>query len=341
VWYGVEGTYTPDGIQSNQFFDDFVRRQSNVFMVHCGHFHEEYRQTSTNLFGRPVHEVLHDYQDDPNGGDGWLRLMQFDTASNRINVQSYSTTRDEYRTADESRFTLGVNFDQYRTQGGSAFFQNGINGYNGTKDTWVSQANRGTSYGNSSVIVVDDDVNNSIFSDNRGQGLLGFDGITTATNEAGKIPLGAVITSASLTLHIPDDIDNPFANPRFFIYMMTRPWDENSTWDSLQGGLTQGSDYGQLIASFAGDNNPDGDLLRLIDVSAAVQAWANGAPNYGFAIIPEIISGNDDGIEMWSSEYSVAILRPALEVNWTRTIPAPGTLGLAAGAAVLFTRRRR
>ena len=74
-WYQMEGTYAEGGIKSEELFDWFIRRNPNILMVQCGHFHEEYRQTSTNVYGKPVHEVLADYQDLPNGGDGWLRVM--------------------------------------------------------------------------------------------------------------------------------------------------------------------------------------------------------------------------------------------------------------------------
>ncbi len=341
VWYGLEGTYSEGGIQSNEFFDNFVRMQKNVFMVQCGHFHEEYRQTSSALNGNVIHEVLADYQDDPNGGDGWLRLMEFDVQQNRINVESYSTTRDEFRSADESRFQLNVDFDRYRSTRNVAVFQQGVGGYSGTKDTWISQANRDASYGNDGTIVVDDDVNNNIFTDNRGQGLLRFDDILTATNEPGKVPFGSTITSAELRFQVPDDIDTPFASPNFMVYVLLRPWDENSTWNSLVGGLVSGQDYGQLIGTFSGDNNPDGDFVRILDVTAAVQLWANGQANYGFAIIPQIISGNDDGIGIFSSEASNILLRPALEVQYFRMIPSPGTAVMLTAGTLLATRRRR
>jgi hypothetical protein len=341
VWYGVEGLYNPSGIQSEEFFQNFVRMQKNVFMVQCGHFHEEFRQQSQAINGNTVHEVLADYQDDPNGGDGWLRLMDFDLAANKIHVDSYSTTRNEFRSASESKFSLDVDFDRYRTTQGVAVFQQGVNAYQGTKDTWVSQANRTTSYGNNQTIVVDDDVNNSIFSDNRGQGLLRFDEILTTTNEAGKVPMGAMITSAELRIHVPDDIDTPFASPNFMVYLLTRPWDENSTWDSLVGGLVAGQDFGTLIGTFSGDNQPDGDQLRVLNVTSAVQFWASGGANYGFAIIPEIISGNDDGIEIYSSEAANILLRPVLDVQYIRLIPAPGPVGVALLAGLLAARRRR
>jgi hypothetical protein len=62
VWYSVEDVYNPDGIRSEEFFQWFVRRNPSVFMVTCGHFHEEFRQVSQNVAGLPVHEVLADYR---------------------------------------------------------------------------------------------------------------------------------------------------------------------------------------------------------------------------------------------------------------------------------------
>jgi hypothetical protein len=62
--------------------------------------------------------------------------------------------------------------------------------------------------------------------------------------------------------------------------------------------------------------------MRRINVTAAVQAWANGTANYGLAILPQIISGNDDGIDIRSSENSNTILRPRLEVTYV-VVPGP------------------
>jgi hypothetical protein len=47
-----------------------------------------------------------------------------------------------------------------------------------------------------------------------------------------------------------------------------------------------------------------------------VQSWSNGQPNWGIAILPEIISGNDEGIEIWTSEFGNPLLRPRLEVTY-------------------------
>jgi hypothetical protein len=319
IWYSVEGLYNPDGIRSEEFFLWFVRRNPGVFMVTCGHFHEEFRQVSQNVAGLPVHEVLADYQDDPNGGDGWMRIMKFDTLANVIDVDTYSPTLAAVRTAAESDFTLSVEFDRYRLAPGTSFkaFQPGIGGYAGTQDTWVSQENPNSSYGNNDVRVSDDDTANSFFADYRGQALLRFDGVVGGAG----IPAGSEILSATLVVDITDDIDTPLYNPVFYVHQVVRPWDEASTWNSLSGGLTVGADLAPAFAQFSGDNNPDQDTMRRIDVTSLVNAWMQGAPNWGVAIMPQIISGNDDGIEIVASENGNAMLRPRLEVTFRAPVP--------------------
>ena len=321
IWYAAEGLYDPNGIRSEEFWRWFVRRNTNVFMVTCGHFHEEYRQVSTNVAGRPVHEVLADYQDDPNGGDGWMRIMRFDTAAGVIDVDTYSPTLGAIRTAEESDFDLAVDFAAYTLPGGVSFkaFHQGINGYQGTQDTWVNQQSPNSSYGNNDTRTSDDDVANSFFSDFRGQALLRFDGIVGP----GAIPVGSEVLSARLFIDVSNDIDTPLFNPRFDVHRVIRAWDENSTWNSLSGGLTVGQDLAPREASFSGDNSPDGDGMRIIDLTNMVRAWLAGEPNWGIAILPEIISGNDDGIELRTSENGNVILRPRLEVTF-RAPPAPG-----------------
>ena len=314
IWYSIEGLYNPDGIRSEEFFQWFVRRNPGVFMVTCGHFHEEYRQVSQNVAGLPVHEILADFQDDPNGGDGWLRIMKFNTIAGTIDVDTYSPTLGAVRTASESDFTLAVDFDRYMLAPGTAVkaFQQGIGGYEGTQDTWVSQQNPNTSYGDNDRRVSDDDTANSFFSDYRGQALVRFDGIVGGQG----IPEGSEILSATLVIDIADDIDTPFYNPSFLVHKVVRGWSESSTWNSLSGGLTVGSDLAPSFASFSGDNNPNSETMRRIDVTQVVREWMAGTPNWGLAIMPQIISGNDDGIEIIASENANTILRPRLEVTY-------------------------
>lgn len=327
IWYGIEGIYAPGGLQTPRIFDTFVRRNPQVFLVNCGHFHEEFRQTSTNAFGNPVHEVLADYQDDPNGGDGWLRIMTMDLGANRIEFESYSPTLDLFRFASESKFTLPTTFADYAEARPVVVLQQGINGYDGTLDTWVNEDSPNTSYGENDTRVSDDDTANSFFSDDRGQALIRFDGLI-----GDHVPAGAQIVSAALTIELADDIDNPLYDPDFFVYRCDTAWGEQSTWNSLGNGLG-GGELGPLLAVFSGDNSPNADFMRRVDVTAAVQAWADGQPNWGFAILPEIISGNDDGIEILTSESGAALLRPRLEVVYEADCAGYSSYGTAAELA--------
>jgi hypothetical protein len=322
IWYTIEGVHAQGGIQGEDAWRWFFRQNPSIFMINCGHFHEEYRQVSTNFAGLPVHEVLADYQDDPNGGNGWLRIMEFDVAADAIYVESYSPTLDEYRYEDESMFTLNVDFDAYRLAPGTAFaaFQQGVLGYDGTRDTWISEDEPDTAYGDDGVKEVDDDTTNGIFSDEEGQTLLKFTGVFG--DGEGRVPAGAQIIEAWLTIELANDIDHPIFDPDFYVYEMLVPWEESSTWNSMNGGLSPGQDLGQLIATFAGDNDPDGDATRRINVTGLVQAWSNGQPNYGFGILPEIISGNDDGISIFTSESGTAVIHPRLEIMYEAPEPA-------------------
>ena len=329
IWYTFEGIYSDGGNQAEEIYRWLVRRNPSICMVNCGHFHEEFRQTSTNVNGLPVHEVLADYQDDPNGGDGWLRIMEFDTELEEIRVESYSPTLDQYRTADESICTLPVTFGAYVLPPEQAFvaFQEGINGYDGTKDTWINEDEPNSSYGGDDTRESDDDTSNSIFTDDQGQALLRFDDLFTENVVVGKIPLGSSIAQARLVLELQDDVDTPFANPDFYVHEVMVPWEESSTWNSLGNGLSIPEDLGDRIAIFPGDNSPSSDFGRSMDLTALVQRWSDGQPNWGVAILPEIVTGNDDGISIWTSEASNGMVRPRLEVTYVVDTTPPSRPG--------------
>lgn len=312
IWYIVEPPWTPTGIESNEFFRWFVRRNPSIFMVNCGHFSAEFNQTSSNVEGLPVHEVLADFQSNAMGGGGYLRILEFDTAANTIDVSTYSPYLDDSYTDDDSQFTLAVDFDAHETNGGFAIFHDGFNGYTGTRDTWISEHNPDQAYGNDSTRWADDDVAESPFGDDEGHVMIRFENLLGSSSN-GKIPSGATVLRAVLNLEIEADIDGVF-NPDFYVWELLVPWEENSTWNSMDGGLSEDQDLGEYLGAFLGDNEPDDDTLRRIDITPAVQRWVNGAANYGIAILPEIIWGNDEGIAIWTREASNPLMHPTLEV---------------------------
>ena len=85
-----------------------VKNHPNVFLMLCGHNHYESRRTDT-YNGTTIHTLLADYQDYPNGGNGWLRIIEVDPVANKIAVKTYSPYLNQYQTDPDSEFTLFYN----------------------------------------------------------------------------------------------------------------------------------------------------------------------------------------------------------------------------------------
>jgi 3',5'-cyclic AMP phosphodiesterase CpdA len=89
-----------------RIWNGLVRKNENVFMTVSGHVLGWEHLTSTNDAGRPVHEILSDYQGLPNGGDGWLQTLRFLPERNQIQVRAYSPTLDKYNQDPRHTYTL-------------------------------------------------------------------------------------------------------------------------------------------------------------------------------------------------------------------------------------------
>jgi hypothetical protein len=103
------GNPAPFGPQGQAIYDS-LKDNPNLILMHGGHIHGEGRRSDT-FEGRTVHSLLADYQGRSNGGDGWLRLLKFRPALNRIEIETYSPTLDHYETDADSRFSLDVPLD--------------------------------------------------------------------------------------------------------------------------------------------------------------------------------------------------------------------------------------
>jgi hypothetical protein len=91
-----------------QIWEKLIRHHKNIFLVVSGHVYGTGRQTSKGEAGNTVHEILADYQKYPKGGDGWLRLMRFDTSKGEIQFRTYSPTRNEFLAGDGHEFVLNL-----------------------------------------------------------------------------------------------------------------------------------------------------------------------------------------------------------------------------------------
>jgi hypothetical protein len=86
---------------------DFISESPQIFLVLCGHTSES-RRVDNNRAGLPVVQLLADYQNMENGGNGFLRIMTFDEKAGRISVKTYSPTLDRYRTEPSSQFDIDL-----------------------------------------------------------------------------------------------------------------------------------------------------------------------------------------------------------------------------------------
>lgn len=99
-------TTRTDGLSAAQVWDQLVFPNCNVSMVVSAHYPGEGRATTNNSCGQPVHQVLTDYQNRANGGDGWLRYYTFRPASNSIEASTYSPRLGAFESDANSAFTL-------------------------------------------------------------------------------------------------------------------------------------------------------------------------------------------------------------------------------------------
>lgn len=95
---------------SSYIWDDLVVPNKNVFLVLCGHTHSEARRTDV-IDSRVVHQLLANYQDRPNGGNGWLRIIDFRENKTRVSnldivIKTYSPFLNKYEEDEDSQFEL-------------------------------------------------------------------------------------------------------------------------------------------------------------------------------------------------------------------------------------------
>jgi hypothetical protein len=98
------GNPAPFGVQGQAIYET-LKGNANLFLMLAGHRPEEGRRTDI-LNGNTVHTLMSDYQGRANGGDGWLRILEFSPANNQIRVRTYSPTLNQFETDANSQFTL-------------------------------------------------------------------------------------------------------------------------------------------------------------------------------------------------------------------------------------------
>ncbi len=102
-WLYPDGSSNPTG-DTSLIWHDLIKLHPNLRIALCGHMHGESRRTDNNNAGKPVYQILANYQS--RGDEGWLRIMRFSAADNTIYVQTYSPTLNQYEEDANSQFTI-------------------------------------------------------------------------------------------------------------------------------------------------------------------------------------------------------------------------------------------
>jgi hypothetical protein len=107
-YMNTDGTRTATG---NNIWNKFVKPHADqVFLVLCGHMHGENKKVDV-VNGHIVYQLLADYQSRSNGGNGWLRILEFNPSDDEINVKTYSPYLGQYETDADSSFTLSYDMN--------------------------------------------------------------------------------------------------------------------------------------------------------------------------------------------------------------------------------------
>ncbi|MCY2926191.1 MAG: PEP-CTERM sorting domain-containing protein, partial [Planctomycetota bacterium] len=105
---------------AQQVWDKFLSKDSQIFMVLCGHNfngagYPANRRTDADVAGQSVYQLLSDYQATPSSvtagvgtGGGWVRLMEFNPDLNQVHVRTYSSELQKY--SDDLSLTDGSTY---------------------------------------------------------------------------------------------------------------------------------------------------------------------------------------------------------------------------------------
>ena len=103
--------YGLGGNAGEKLWDNLISKHENIFMVVSGHVLGLHHTTSLNDAGKPVHEILCDYQGYPNGGDGWLQSLRFVPKEDKIYVNAYSPKLNKSNTDPKETYVLDYEMD--------------------------------------------------------------------------------------------------------------------------------------------------------------------------------------------------------------------------------------
>ncbi|MCR6478162.1 metallophosphoesterase [Variovorax sp. ZS18.2.2] len=90
VGIGTDGKTAADTAYSNYMWDKLIKGNDQIFMAVSGHYHGSCGAVKKNSFGNDVHLMVVDYQMAYMGGNGLMRMFEFDLTNKKIIASSFS-----------------------------------------------------------------------------------------------------------------------------------------------------------------------------------------------------------------------------------------------------------
>ena len=117
-----------DGVEGYDGTIDTYIDNPNLFLMLCGHRHGEGRRS--DIFNEnTINTLLADYQDYANGGNGFLRIMEFRPSENKIYAHPF-IFQDSFNAQSESDLEITCVFEGvYEPQNAHRFVLDFVNGF--------------------------------------------------------------------------------------------------------------------------------------------------------------------------------------------------------------------
>lgn len=108
--YPVAKATDDDVSDGEEIWTELISKHENFILTLNGHVLGDGlgRVQSATPGGREINQLLVNFQMRPQGGDGWLRLLEFRADGKTVQVNDYSPTRGERNESPQNQFTMTV-----------------------------------------------------------------------------------------------------------------------------------------------------------------------------------------------------------------------------------------
>ena len=111
--------FAPDAVYNGAYYggqdaetlwNNLVKHHPNISLVLSGHQYEDFDDFKYHLesgvYGNQVYELLVDPQNMAAGGNGWIRLLEFDADGTTVHVKTYSPYLNQWDTSPDTFYDI-------------------------------------------------------------------------------------------------------------------------------------------------------------------------------------------------------------------------------------------